>query len=247
MKPYFDRGGCTIYLGECLEVLPLLDGVGAVITDPPYSSGGAFRGDRTRSTVAKYVQTGTVAYRPEFAGDSRDQRAYLAWCSLWMLAARNASVEGAPIACFTDWRQLPVTTDAIQSAGWTWRGVAVWSKKYGRVNSAGFSAACEFLPFGSNGPAQERDDYPGGHISCSPESGDDKLHIAQKPLTVMGWACRIAPIGATILDPFMGSGSTLLAARLNGRKSIGIEVDERYCEIAAKRLGQEVFAFEEIP
>lgn len=243
MKPYYEHAGITIYHGESLEVLPNIQGVDAVITDPPYSSGGAYRGDRTRSTVAKYVQTGTLAYRPEFAGDNRDQRSYLAWCSLWMTAARKACAEGSPIACFTDWRQLPTTTDAIQAGGWTWRGVAVWSKNYGRVNSGGFSAACEYLVWGSNGPSQERLDYPDGHFACSPESGDRKKHIAQKPAAVMRWACRISPERGTILDPFMGSGTTLRAAKDLGRKAIGIEIEERYCEIAARRLAQEVLPF----
>jgi len=241
VKPYYEHGGITIYCGETLEVLPHLSGVDAVITDPPYSSGGAMRSDRTRSTVAKYVQTGTIDVLPEFTGDNRDGRGYLAWCSLWMCAARHASVAGAPIAVFTDWRQLPTTTDAVQAGGWVWRGVAVWSKMYGRVNSAGFSPACEFLVWGSNGPAQELDDYPAGVIERSSER--DKRHIAQKPLDVMVWASRVCVAGGTILDPFMGSGTTLVAAKLEGRKAIGIEIEERYCEIAAKRLAQEVLQF----
>jgi site-specific DNA-methyltransferase (adenine-specific) len=242
--PYYERDGITIYHGDALDVLPHLSGVGAVITDPPYSSGGAFRGDRTRSTVEKYVQSATLAYRPEFGGDSRDQRSYLAWCSLWMTAARAACTPGAPIACFTDWRQLPVTTDALQAGGWTWRGVAVWSKGYGRPISSGFSSACEYLPWGTNGPALERDDYPGGVIECASPRGDDKQHIAQKPLGVMAWACRIAQRGALVLDPFMGSGTTLRAAKDAGMRSIGIEADEAYCKIAAQRLAQGQLSFE---
>lgn len=244
MKPYYDDGrGIVIYLGESLEILPALSGIGAIVTDPPYSSGGAFRGDRTRGTVDKYVQTGTLAYRHEFAGDTRDQRSYLAWCSLWMLAARRACIEGAPIACFTDWRQLPITTDALQAAGWTWRGVGVWGKKYGRVNSSGFSAACEFMPWGTNGPALERDDYPGGYVESASPRGDEKLHIAQKPLEVMRWSCRIAPPGGVVCDPFMGSGTTLRAAKDLGLRCIGIDSDERCCETTAKRLAQEVLPF----
>lgn len=135
--PYYADGGVTIYHGDMFDVLPHLSGIGAVVTDPPYSSGGAFRGDRAQSTSAKYVQTGTQAYRPEFAGDNRDQRSFLAWCALWMNAARIASEPGAPIACFIDWRQLPTMTDAIQAGGWMWRGIAVWSKKYGRPNEIG--------------------------------------------------------------------------------------------------------------
>ena len=170
MKPYFDEDGITIYHGDMFDVLPTLSGIGAVITDPPYSSGGAFRGDRAQSTTAKYVQSGTAAYRPDFAGDNRDQRSFLAWCALWMNAARVASNPGSPIASFIDWRQLPTMTDAIQAAGWTWRGVAVWSKKYGRPNPAGFSSAAEFVVWGTNGPASEQEDYPAGVIECQKPS-----------------------------------------------------------------------------
>lgn len=242
LQPYYEQDGVTIYHGETLLVLPELGEVGAIVTDPPYSSGGAMRGDRMASTVSKYVDSGTMAYRPEFSGDNRDQRSYLAWCSLWMAAAKRLTPVGAPIAVFTDWRQLPTTTDAVQAGGWVWRGIAVWSKKYGRVNGSGFSSACEYLVWGTNGPAQERDDYPGGHIECSPPR--DRQHVAQKPVDVLKWACRIAQPGAVILDPFMGSGTTLVAAKLEGRKAIGIEIEERYCEIAAKRLAQGVLAFD---
>lgn len=68
----------------------------------------------------------------------------------------------------------------------------------------------------------------------------DKLHIAEKPSAVMKWALAVVPEGAVVLDPFMGSGSTLRAAAEMGCKAIGIEVDERYCEIAANRLRQKV-------
>lgn len=238
MKPYYEADGITIYHGDCFDILHDLSDVGAVITDPPYSSGGAFRGDRAQQTSTKYVQSSTAAYRPEFAGDNRDQRSFLAWCTLWLNAARKASLPGAPVACFIDWRQLPVMTDAVQAGGWTWRGIAPWSKKFGRPNPAGFSSACEYVVWGSNGPALERDDYPAGIFECSPQT--DREHIAQKPEPVMQWVVRIAPPRSTVLDPFMGSGSTLVAARNLGHRCIGIEVDERYCEIAAKRLAQGV-------
>lgn len=239
-KPYYEDDVVTIYHGDCFDVLPELSGVGAVITDPPYSSGGAFRGDRAQSTTNKYVQTGTLAYRPDFAGDNRDQRSFMAWCALWMNAARVASNPGSPIACFIDWRQLPTLTDAVQAGGWIWRGVAVWSKKYGRPNPAGFSSAAEFVVWGTNGPASEQDNYPPGVFESQKPPTNERDHIAQKPDSVMRWVARIARPSTVILDPFMGSGTTLRAAKEVGCRSIGIEVDERYCEIAAKRMAQEV-------
>ena len=78
-------GDATLYLGDCLEILPTLGPVDAVVTDPPYSSGGQFRGDRNQRTSLKYVQADSdLTCRVEFAGDNRDQRSFLAWATMWL-------------------------------------------------------------------------------------------------------------------------------------------------------------------
>jgi site-specific DNA-methyltransferase (adenine-specific) len=252
-RPYFEGNGVTLYHGDMFDILPHLKNIGALITDPPYSSGGAFRGDRAQATSVKYVHTGTQAYRPEFAGDNRDQRSFFIWMALWMNGVRQVSVPGAPIVCFTDWRQLATVTDAMQVAGYVHRGTAVWSKKFGRPTAGRFSSACEFAPWGSLGAMDQREEYPPGvfNSELDPEhylaeafeaaspAGDRKIHIAQKPLEVMKWLCRIVPPGATVLDPFMGSGTTLVAAQELGLPSIGIECDEANVEAAARRLSQQ--------
>lgn len=241
MTPYYDDGRCVIYHGDCFDLLHDLTDVDAVITDPPYSSGGAMRSDRAQAVTVKYVNSDTAAYRPDFAGDNRDQRSFAAWCAMWLNAARRASKPGAVLASFIDWRQAPTLSDAIQAGGWVWRGMAVWEKGYGRPTPGRFSNAAEYVLWGSNGPMPEREAYPPGIFRSPPTP--DRDHIAQKPLEVMRWVCQIVPEGGLVLDPFMGSGTTLRAAADCGLRSIGIEVDERYCEIAARRLGQGVLDF----
>lgn len=72
------------------------------------------------------------------------------------------------------------------------------------------------------------------------ETGEPHLHPTQKPLSVMEWCLGMVPTAAVVADPYMGSGTTLRAAKDMGRRAVGIELDERYCEVAAQRMGQEV-------
>ena len=243
MKPYYEHAGITIYHGDSFDLLHGLTGIDAVVTDPPYSSGGAFRGDRAMQTSTKYVNSDTAAYRPEFAGDNRDQRAFMVWCTLWLNAARQASRSGAVLASFIDWRQLPTLTDAVQCGGWTWRNLATWWKPGIRMQRGQFSGSAEYVIYGTNGPVSS--DFDGAVqnvFRCAPVG--DKDHIAEKPVEVMRWIMSVVSPSSVVLDPFMGSGTTLRAAKDCGHSAIGIDVDERYCEIAAKRLSQEVLPLE---
>lgn len=98
-----------------------------MINDPPLASGGTHASARKASPTAKY---GCHAHE-DFAGDERDQRSHLAWMRLWLAEFSRVLKEGAPVLLFTDWRPLPLTTDALQCAGLTWRGIAVWDKTEG--------------------------------------------------------------------------------------------------------------------
>lgn len=238
MTPYYQDAAVTIYHGDALEVLPTLSGIGAIITDPPYSSGGQFRGDRVVPTTTKYVTGGTLAYRPEFAGDHLDQRAFQMWAEAWLRLARSASAPSAVLASFIDWRQLPALSDAVQFAGWSWLGVATWWKPGIRMQRGRFSSSAEFVVYGANGAPPQGQGSPQNVYKCAPVG--DKEHIAEKPTEVMRWVLSVVPSEALVVDPFMGSGTTLDAAKSLGMRSIGIDTDERYCEIAARRASQEV-------
>lgn len=244
-QPCECRDGVTLYRGDALHLLPHLPpaSIDAIITDPPYSSGGQFRSDRSRSTVAKYVNSDTVAARSEFSGDNRDQRGFLAWASLWFAACHHAAKPGAIVLCFTDWRQLPVVTDAVQCGGWVWRGLATWHKPGCRMQRGRFSASAEYIVYASSGIPNEGEQSPQNVFACAPVGGDEKVHIAEKPDPVLRWLIGLTRPGDVILDPFCGSGVTLRAARDMGRRAIGIEIEDAYCLAARRRLRQRVMEF----
>lgn len=241
VKAFYDADGVTIYHGNALEILPELEPFDALVTDPPYSSGGMFRSDRMQTTVSKYVNSDSrsVGRQADFSGDNRDQRAFYAWASLWLSFAATRAKTGAHALIFTDWRQLPTVTDALQSGGWIWRGLGTWHKPGIRNQRGGFSASAEYVAWGTLGAWNREHDYsPANVIRCAPVGGEEKLHLAEKPLPVMEWLCRFAPAGGVIVDPFLGSGTTLVAAKMLGRRAIGIELAEENCAIAARRLSE---------
>lgn len=250
MEPFWTDEFTTVYHGDSLNLLRELPtgSVDAVITDPPYSSGGFTRGDRAQKTSSKYVRNGTLVEHPEFFGDNRDQRSLLLWCSMWMAECVRVTRPGGYLLSFTDWRQLPTMADAVQCGGWIWRGIAVWDKTEAAKPQMGwFRAQCEYIVLAVNGGMgreQERQVkrcLPGcfRHNVKSAE----KMHITGKPVSLMADLMDILPDGSTILDPFAGSGTTLLAAKNRNLKSIGIEMSADYCEVIKHRLGQGVLDF----
>jgi site-specific DNA-methyltransferase (adenine-specific) len=231
-------GLATLYNGDCLEVIPTLPVVDAVITDPPYSSGGAFRGDRTNDTKTKYVQSdsGNQTKLENFTGDNRDQRGFHFWSALWSSAALRITKEEGVAAFFTDWRQLPITTDYLQAGGWVWRGVVPWVKTTYRPQMGRFGAQCEYLAWGSNGPMPVERGVgclKGFYEYSTPQ---DRQHVTEKPINLMEDILQIVPPGGIVLDPFMGSGTTGVAAVTSGRPFIGIELSPHYFQIACERI-----------
>ena len=104
----------------------------ALITDPPYASGGWKASEKNRTTNQKYSSMDKDNALPDFDGDQKDQRSWTRWMAEWLSDARKVCKPGAPICLFIDWRQYPSITDALQWAGWIWRGSAVWDKMTSR-------------------------------------------------------------------------------------------------------------------
>jgi site-specific DNA-methyltransferase (adenine-specific) len=231
--------------GDALRTLIEIpnDCVDLVLADPPYSSGGAFRGDRTQQTArSKYASSASMAAAllDDFSGDNRDQRSYLAWSTLWMGEARRVLRVGRAIAVFTDWRQLPTTTDALQAAGFVWRGVAVWDKMAGRPSPGISNGAAEYIVWGTNGPTNLGTDVYLPNIIRAKVPRKERLHITPKPIELLGHLVQLAPPQGIVLDPFCGSGSVAVAAKNHGRRSISAEITAEYIDVARHRLAGEV-------
>lgn len=229
-----------LHRGEALATLAAMPAasVDGVVTDPPYSSGGMVRGDRTGRTDDKYTSTQYRGRFEDFTGDNRDQRGFRYWCALWLSECLRIAKPGAPIAVFCDWRQLPETCDLLQAGGWVWRGVVPWDKtEAARPQKGRFRAQAEYVVWGSAGPfAVERG------VGCLPGvvreavKQHDKHHMTGKPTEVMRRIVRIVAPGGVVLDPFAGSGTTGVAALLEGYRFVGCELTQHYHDIAERRL-----------
>ena len=215
MKPYYQHAGITIYHGDCREILPGLPKVNAVVTDPPYGINAARKRNSQKWRWRDYDVNGWDAERPPAE-----------LLRLVVGAGRRAVIWGGNY--FTD--ALPF----VPRGKWL-----VWDKA-----QTDFSLAdCEMAWCSWEGPIR-RLLYSRGAAN----NREDKQHQTQKPEEVMLWSIRQLEGGSDnrlLLDPFMGSGTTLRAAKNAGREAIGIEIEERYCEIAAKRLQQEVLPLEQ--
>ena len=234
-----DNPQWEIIQGDALKVLSgfALGTFDAVITDPPYASGGRTQAEKNKSTAKKYSNMGDHA-PPPFDGDAKDQRSWTRWAAEWLYDARKICKPGAPVCMFIDWWQLPAATDALQWAGWIWRGTAVWDKGNSRPQKGRFRQQAEYIVWGSNG------DMPISRpVPCLPGvfkygNPQNRIHLTEKPLQLMRDIVKITEPGGRILDPFAGSGTTVLAAVLEGYSATGIEVTDAYAALARGRIRQ---------
>ena len=208
MKPVI-IGDCQLYLGDCRDILPTLPKVDCVLTDPPYGIGAYKNGTMGGGVLAKQS-----TYYP------------------------------------TDWDSAPPSNELLDLAVGAGDTAIVWGGNYfivspsscwlvwDKENGANNFADCE-LAWTNMPKAVRRIKWKWqGMLQQDMKNKEERVHPTQKPIPVMRWCIEQAGNPQTILDPFMGSGTTGVAAVQMGRSFIGIEREEKYFSIACKRIEQ---------
>jgi site-specific DNA-methyltransferase (adenine-specific) len=223
-------GDCTLYLGDCLEVLPTLaaGSVDAVVTDPPYGIGYA------------------SSWKTRIGGEPRRNGATFGkdeFDPSWIPEAFRLLRIDALLYCFTRWDVIGQWREAFEVEGFKAAQRLVWDKCHWKMGDLRYygSQTEDVLVLRKGSPVI----FPGGHgrrgnlfrhsSAFLPEGQVD--HPTQKPVTLITTYVQDATEpGMTVLDPFMGSGTTGVACVQTGRKFIGIEIDPTYFDIACKRI-----------
>jgi len=246
MKPYYQHAGITIYHGDCREVLPELDYVQHTITDPPYARDVYMRMTRQialgKSGDARITgSSGLVAMHAGEIGAIDEM--------IYPLGARLAELTQRWCIIFSDVESCHKWRESLEFGGLKYVRTGAWVKGNPMPQMTGDRPAVGFEPCTiAHGQNVKMKWNGGGHAAVWRYYSDQEhppVHPCPKPLELM---CKLikqfTDPEESILDPFMGSGTTLRAAKDLGRKAIGIEIEEKYCEIAAKRLSQEVLSFD---
>lgn len=217
MQPYFEdaRAGIVIYHGDCREVMPLLAGAALVVTDPPYNVGKKYDVWNDRLPADEYE-----AFIEQVASAARALAPHQAWLTPKKhLSLYQRALGGGHLVIIR------------RGAGGPLRGG--WSDQYDLLTAVGepnrvYRDVWDDIRLKGEGFYFREDDH--GHPGYTPEP------IMRRAIELLS-----AP-GDTIIDPFMGTGTALRAAKDLGRRAIGIDVSEAYCQTAIERLSQEVFA-----
>jgi site-specific DNA-methyltransferase (adenine-specific) len=233
MQPYYEQDGITIYHGDARDVLPILEAgsVDVVVTDPPYGVEliakravlGGHGHRRTTVRPSHYTHDDTPDYLREVVIPAVELCRTLCKAVVVTPGVRNFWLypPADDLGCF------------FSAAG---TGMGRW----------GFTCMHPILYYGKD-PYLSKclGSRPNSCGQTYPNDANKQDHPCAKPLAMMLWLVKRASLeGMTILDPFMGSGTTLVAAKQLNRRAIGIEIEERYCEVAAKRLEQTVLPLE---
>jgi site-specific DNA-methyltransferase (adenine-specific) len=256
VKPYYEQDGITIYHGDCREILPGLGGIDATFTSPPYNTLGS-RIPEKPSGMWGQSHGGIGLARDVNAdgyADDLDEAEYQAQqiAIVEMVAARLRPGGSLFYNHKCRWRDGVISHPALwmRPSSLYLRQELIWDRGGSMTFNARMFATCEerVLWFVKPGERHKWNQPAGSALlsvwSIPPEEGSRKPHPVSFPLELpmRALAATTSP-GAVVLDPFMGSGTTLRAAKDLGRKAIGIEIEERYCAIAAKRLAQQVLEF----
>lgn len=221
MRPYYDEDGITIYHGDCREILPAVPDPDLIVTDPPYlihagSGGGAF------GKCAHLVNTGG------FTDGGCDYGFLSGYANWFCFCSRLQLAELLPIASQKErWNLI------------TWckpNPVPTCNNKY--------LPDVEYILHGFSAGRIHGDMSVKSSFFLQACGNKETRHPNEKPRSLISKLILLGTsAGELVLDPFMGSGTTLRAAKDLGRRAIGIEIEEKYCEIAAKRLSQGVLEF----
>jgi len=260
MNPYYVDEATTIYHGDALEVLPALAlgphlscygnaVVDAAITDPPYASGSRLEAHKP-SSGAMQRKTTIRNSRTRFADRPIELDQMTTTGFVWLMRAvandcRPLLPDGGSFLSFIDWRQWPNLVGALETCNFRVQAMVVWNKGSMGLGN-GFRSQHELICHAAIGVPTIYDKSCGNVLTARRE--EPELHPSPKPVGLLARLVEVVtPRGGMVLDPFMGSGTTLVAAKSASRRSIGIEVEERYCELAAKRLGQATLDFGAVP
>lgn len=221
-----------VWQGDCLEEMGRLpeSSIDVVFTDPPFSSG-------TRKEGQKGVRKSMVRSTEDdewFATDSLTTHGFLWLMRQNALRWKRLLKRGGHALVFIDWRMMPHLAAAIESADLRHCGVLVWDKTFFGMGAC-FRNQHEFVLHFTNGRGRDPKRRDAGNVfQCPPVR--DGLHPNEKPvrllkdiLSVVGGA------GECVLDPFVGSGSTLVAAANLGMRGVGIDVDPEFVAVATRR------------
>lgn len=239
--PYYADDLVTLYHGDCLSVMAALpaESFGVVFTDPPYSS-GARNAATVRGRKSMRRETGEYGADEWIASDNLTAHGFAMLVRLFGVESLRVTARDGHLFSFMDWRQLPVLQGSIEASGWSARALLVWDKvHYGMGN--GFRQQAEFILHASKGTGDNFLRHDLGTVFRDKRQPDTIGHPTVKPLGIVEQCLSAVP--GRVLDPFVGSGTTLLAAKNLGRPSVGIEIEERYCELIAERCRQEVLGF----
>lgn len=249
MTPYYEDGSVTIYHGDCREILPGVNGVGVTVTSPPYNTLGSRIPDNPTGMHAGngwMRRVSSIGY-----ADDMDDQEYNEWQGEVASAVFESTRNGGSMFYNHKVRfrggSMVHPIDLVRSfGGWTLRQELVWDRRGSVVQNARmFPPSDERIYWLYKGDSWGWNDGVRKELSVwtfTPERSVDG-HPCPYPTELPQRAiAAVAAPDDTVLDPFMGSGTTLVAAKNLGRKAIGIEIEERYCEIAANRCSQEVIA-----